>query len=295
MSREFTVIKKDSDGIYRSSSYDPKNAIAGDTDSVYLSLDSLFSREVNRSEVVETADKIGETVNQSFPQFLMDMFNVKGENASIVLTDRETVAKGTIALAPKMYIMRVVNNEGIDYDPPKSKIMGVAIKKSDTPKVIQSALTDIVNLILDGKDPKEIDSYIVEFKKRYDELSIEDVGIPKSVKSLKKYLEIDDPTMKGFPGHVKASIVYNSLCGPNDVKIRPGDKVKVAYLDGYDVEAIAIPSDADVLPDFAYELDINRKRHWKYAEGKIDTIIKPIRYDKKSRQEDFVNQMFGIK
>ena len=294
MNRTFNVISKIGDG-YKSVPYDPVYAIAGDTDSVYLDLNDVFSRDADKEDVIKVADYIGEQVNLAIPQFLRDVFNVRPENSSIVLTDREVVSDGAAMLAPKCYAMHVINKEGIDCD--KMKIMGLAVKKSDTPKVIQDCMAEIIQMMLKGRSSLEVQKYIDSFREEFYTMSLAQVGIPKSVKALRKYIDLlpSVPDMKGFPGHVKASLVYNSRCSKSDIKIRAGDKVKIVYILGDpDTNSIAIPSDAEVLPDFVSNLRINRTRHWEYAKGKIDTLIVPVGYDQKSRQQNFVNELFGL-
>ena len=47
--------------------------------------------------------------------------------------DKEVIANKGIWTAKKRYILNVYNSEGVDYDEPKLKIMGIEAVKSSTP------------------------------------------------------------------------------------------------------------------------------------------------------------------
>lgn len=264
--------------------YHPNHIIAGDTDSVYVNLGHKFNKDADIKDVVAFADMIGTETNHAFPQFMKDVFNVDHERASVIQTDREVVADKAYFLGKKMYVMHVCDMEGLPVD--KLKIMGVAIKKSDTPKIIQSMLTELVNMLMDQKSYKHIKIFIDTFVKTYHNKSLLEIGKPMSVKSLKKYeVKYDkNKSMKGFPYHVRASMFYNSLCGVSDTKIVSGDKIKIIYLNHKKFKYIAVPVDAEILPSFVYEFDIDWVTQWGTVQKKIDIFLKPIGYDKTSRQ-----------
>ena len=271
--------------------YQPKHIIAGDTDSAYIDLSCKFDKNSNKNDVIDFADMIGKDANAAFPQFMKDIFNVDADRSVVIQTDREAVADKAYFLGKKMYVMHLVDMEGISVD--KLKIMGVAIKKSDTPKVIQNMLTDLVNLLMDKKSYDDIKKFIDIFKKEYHNMSFLEIGTPKSVKSLKKYeikyQECGD--MKGFPYHVRASMYYNSLCGLSDTRIMSGDKIRIVYLNHSTFKYIAVPVDADVLPSFIDDLDVNWNQQWETVMKKINIFLTPIGYDKKSRQNSLTESL----
>lgn len=268
--------------------YNPEYVIYGDTDSVYMDLSEIFERDEDKENVIEFSDKLGEDVNKTFPQFMSDVFNVSPERAEPIQTDREAVSDKSVFFTKKRYAMHVINNEGIDCD--KSKIMGLEIKKSDTPIIVQNFLHTIVDMLMDHRTYNDIKKFISDFKEEYQKQDITSIGIPTNIKTLNKYVEKYDGSFKGFPWHVKASMIYNSLCSSSDVTIRAGDKIKIIYVIHHDIKAIAFPSDADMLPSFLDEFDIDWKRMWERIDKKLENYLKPIGYDKKSLQKTIVNQ-----
>lgn len=271
--------------------YDPKYLIAGDTDSSILDLSDVFDEQSSKEEVCEFADSIGEKVNETFPQFMKDVFNVSEDRSNVIQTEREVVADKAYFLAKKMYVMHVVNSEGIDED--KLKMMGVAIKKSDTNKLVQDMLRELVEMLMDRKPYEEISKFIETFKNDYHQRHISEIGRPISLKSYHKYERIYEKTnsFKGIPYHIKAALMYNSLCTSRDKKLESSDKAQIVYIKHYKNNAIAIPVDVDVLPDVLDELTIDWKRQWETVQSKIDIFLKPIGYDKKSRQKQHTRSL----
>jgi len=234
---------------------------------------------------------IGKEANNAFPQFMKDVFNSDWNRSRVIQTDREAVADKAYFLGKKMYVMHLVDMEGVEVD--KLKIMGVAIKKSDTPKIIQSMLTDLVELLMDKKSYEEVKIFVDTFEEEYHDMSFLDIGNPKAVKSLKKY-EVkyeSAKNMKGFPYHVRASMNYNSLCGSSDTKIMSGDKVRIVYLNHPTFKYIAVPVDAEVLPDFIDQLEVDWKSQWNTVLKKVNIFLTPIGYDRKSRQNALTSSL----
>ena len=271
--------------------YDPIHVVSGDTDSCYIDLSAVFEPDANEDDVIEFADEIGERVNDTFPQFMKDIFNVDKDRSHPIETDREIVATKGILLAKKKYVLHIINNEGIKCD--KLKMMGVEIKKTDTPKLVQKLLKDLVELLLVRTSYDKVRSFLEDFKEEYFKKTIREVGVPSSVKSLKKYEKIFNVTQstKGFPSHVKASMNYNNLCGVNDRKIMTGEKVLVAKVTHPKFDRIAITVDVEVVPEFVQDMVIDWNAQWETVNKKIDIYLKPIGYDKASRQKQTVKSI----
>jgi DNA polymerase elongation subunit (family B) len=271
--------------------YQSKYLIAGDTDSAYIDLGDVFDADADVKDVVEFADFIGKTTNDSFKHFMKDVFNVPDDRAEIIQTDREVVSDKSYFLAKKMYVMHVVNEEGVDVD--KLKMMGVSIKKTDTPVVVQNMLKDLVNMLMDRKSYEEVNKFITEFKAHYKTLPMLDIGKPIGVKSFTKYDTSYQKTgsMKNFPYHVRASIYYNELCGTNDLKIDSNDKVRIVYIKHPKYKYIALPVDVEEYPSFVDGLHIDWNTMWNTVQQKIDIFLTPIGYDRDSRQKTNIGKL----
>lgn len=271
--------------------YESKHLIAGDTDSAYIDLSGVFDRDANKEEVIEFADYVGKTTNDSFKYFMKDVFNVPDDRATIIRTEREVVSDKSYFLAKKMYVMHVINMEGVEVD--KLKMMGVSIKKTDTPVVVQNMLKELVEMLMDQKSYTEVKKFVDEFKEHYKTLPLLDIGKPIGVKSFTKYdvMYQKSGTMKNFPYHVRASIYYNELCGTNDRKIDSNDKVRIVYIKHPKYKYIALPVDVDEYPSFVDGLFVDWNAQWETVQKKIDIFLTPIGYDRGSRQKNKINSL----
>ena len=122
--------------------------IYGDTDSVYFSAWPAIQAEVqagkmtwNRETCIALYDQIGEAVNESFPGFMERAFHCPRDMGTIIKGGRELIASKGIFIKKKRYAVLIYDLEGVRLDvngkPGKVKAMGLDLKRSDTPKVVQ--------------------------------------------------------------------------------------------------------------------------------------------------------------
>jgi hypothetical protein len=124
--------------------------IASDTDSIYLNLGPLVERvyegrEKTAEGIVSFLDKICqmefEKYIESSYQELADYVNAYDQKMQM---KRENIADRGIWTAKKRYILNVWDSEGVRYEEPKLKMMGIEAVKSSTPapcrKMIKDAL-----------------------------------------------------------------------------------------------------------------------------------------------------------
>jgi DNA polymerase elongation subunit (family B) len=287
--QKFNVFSQNN-GKFSRKMYEPQFIITSDTDSVYINLTTIFDQNTDKDVVIDYSDKLGIDVNQSFPLFLRHVFNIPDNRTKIIKTDREVVSDKSFFCAKKKYVMHVINEEGIDKD--KTKVVGMEIKKSDTPVVIQDFLRDLVNMLMDDATYENVETYVKAFKCKFITLGMNDIGWPTTIKNLSKYLSIyqDTNDMKGFPYHVKASMFYNDNSALSDIMIRNGSKIKVVYIKHRDSESVAIPTDSDILSNFVNGLEIDWDIMWSKVQKKINIYLKPVGYDRDSRQQILTNK-----
>lgn len=287
----FDIFHYDEDGFIVYSPYSPENIIAGDTDSSYVCLDSVFEKDADPDKVIEFADWVGETVNDSFTQFMLDLFNSPGNRSNVVQTDREAVSDKSYFMAKKKYIMHVINSEGVPCD--ELKNTGTEIKKSDTPPIIQKFLSDLVDMIMNDKTFEEIRKFYMNFKESYQEKDIYTIAIPKTLKTFKNYNDMYQSTrsMDGFPYHVRAAIYYNENCGKNNKRLKAGDKIKICYIKHPSYPYMAMPAEEHDIAEFVYDLTIDQKTMWAKVMDKIEIYLTPIGLDKTSRKKTRINSL----
>ena len=131
-------------------------------------------------------------------------------------------------------MMRVFDSEGVRYDPPKQKIMGIETTRSSTPQVVRDSLKEAINLIL-TTDEDTVIKFIDDFRDKFETFSVEEIAFPRGVKGLDKYSSRGSIYKKSTPIAVKGSLIYNHYVDKFDIgkkyrKIINGDKIKFVHL-----------------------------------------------------------------
>jgi DNA polymerase elongation subunit (family B) len=148
--------------------------------------------------------------------------------------EREVIADKAIWVAKKRYILNVHNNEGVQYDEPKLKIMGIEAIKSSTPEVCRVKFKEIFEVIMRGSE-KETQSFIAKFKAEHKHLTVEDVSFPRGVSDVSKWFNHVTVYNKGCPIHVRGALIYNNAIRKAKLEnqyeiIHNGEKIKFVYL-----------------------------------------------------------------
>ena len=218
---------------------DEDYVIASDTDSVYITFESLVSKLFGESaetrKVVEFLDKVATDklepfINKSY-QSLAELMGAYDQK---MVMGREVIADKGIWTAKKRYILNVHNSEGVQYKEPKLKIMGIEAVKSSTPAPCREKIKEALKIIMGGTE-KELNVFIREFREEFMEMPVEDISYPRSCNGLAKYFSSNGLFKKGTPIHVKGAILYNHLIKENKLEgkypnIQEGDKVRFVAL-----------------------------------------------------------------
>jgi DNA polymerase elongation subunit (family B) len=213
--------------------------IASDTDSIYLKLGPLVSKFIKDTsepnKVISFMDKICEDKIQPF---IDKSYDELGEYVNAYQQKMEMKREGLsdkgIWTAKKRYILNVYNNEGVQYNEPQLKVMGLEMVKSSTPSVIRGKMYELIKLLVTGTED-DVHKFIAEFKEYFKTLPVEDISFPRGLNGLKNYSDSLSLYKKGTPIHVKGAIIYNhNLNKLNLTKkyplIQEGEKVKFTYL-----------------------------------------------------------------
>jgi DNA polymerase elongation subunit (family B) len=251
--------------------------VAIDTDSIYLTLEELVERTCEgktTEQKIKFMDKICEDVFQPFIdtgyQELADYMNAYSQKMQM---KREVLADKAIWTAKKRYVINVHNSEGVQYEKPKIKVMGLEMVKS------------------------KLHSYVTEFKKEFIKLPIEDIAFPRGVNGIKQYA--GSPIYaKGTPIHVRGSLLYNHYTKKLGLDrkyqaIRDGDKIKFVYVqtpNPLQEDVIAFPQQ---LPkEFGLEPYIDYDKQFeKVFLDALQIVIEPLGW--KTQEESSLEDFFG--
>jgi DNA polymerase elongation subunit (family B) len=211
---------------------DKDRVVAIDTDGVYVNMRDVVDK-FNPKNVVEFLDAFSgkrgiESVLEKTYEDLC--YRLNGFKNTMAMK-REVIADTGIWCAKKRYILNVHNSEGVAYDPPQLKMMGIEAIKSSTPKVCRAALKKMFGVIM-TKDQSAMQEQIAEFKKEFRALLPEAIAMPRGCNGLKKWSQGGGAIYKkGTPKHVRAALMYNATLKKMGLTnqyeyIQSGDKIR---------------------------------------------------------------------
>ena len=249
-----------------------KTIIYGDTDSAYFSAWPVLKDKVEKGELewnkdvaIKLYDQIADQVNVSFPEFMKKAFNCPRDNGQIIVGGREMVATKGLFITKKRYAVLIYDMEGYRTDtgdsPGKIKAMGLDLKRSDTPKIVQDFLSDILQGVLTGLGRDETLEKVKLFKEEFMLRPGWEKGSPRRANNMTKFQALEERLGRAnMPGHVRASMNWNRLRKMNSdrysAEIKDGAKVIVCKLKanplGY--TSVAYPTDEPHLPQWFKDL-----------------------------------------
>jgi len=272
--------------------------IYGDTDSCYFSAWPMLKEDVeagrmewNKDICVSLYDSIAEQVNQSFPGFMEQAFHCPREMGSVIKGGRELVASKGLFITKKRYAVLYYDKEGKRLDvngyPGKVKAMGLDLKRSDTPKVVQEFLSDILENVLTGHSRADVIEKIRAFKYVFMERPAWEKGTPKRVNNLTKY---GDAELKegraNMPGHVRAALNWNTMRRMNSdnysMQIIDGMKTIVCKLKSNALgwTSIGYPTDEMHLPQWFRDLPFdNSLMETTIIDSKVSNLLGVLNWD----------------
>jgi hypothetical protein len=249
-------------------------------------------------------DTIADVVNQSFPGFMMRAFHVDEEHGKIIEAGREVVAKRGLFIKKKRYALLCNDIEGArqdgNADGGKLKALGVELKRSDTPAVIQDFLKDVLIKALRGEDEEKIRKDIREFRLEFRQWPGWKKGTPKRVNGLTQKVEMEKTFGRvAMAGHQRASMNWNvlkkTLKDNYSMNIQDGAKVVVCKLkpnnkftvNGQNITSIAYPVDQEHLPDWFMGLPFDEDAMEELLiDKKLENILGVLRWRLRRPEDD---------
>jgi len=275
-----------------------KCIIYGDTDSVYFSAWPVIKEEVeagrmewNKDICTQLYDNIADQVNDSFPGFMERAFHSPRDMGALIKGGRELVASKGLFIKKKRYAVLIYDLEGkrLDKDgkPGKVKAMGLDLKRSDTPKVVQDFLSSLLTDVLTGSDREHVYERVREFKLLFADRPAWEKGTPKRVNNLTKYSAAEkDQGKANMPGHVRAAMNWNNLRRMHSdnysMQIIDGMKTIVCKLKdnplGY--TSVGYPTDETHIPVWFKELPFDDDRMESgIVDQKVENLLGVLNWD----------------
>lgn len=271
--------------------------LASDTDSVYITFDKLVEKfnPKNPVDFLDTIakEKIEPFIDASY-QELADYLNAYDQKMQM---KREVIADKGVWTAKKRYILNAYDIEGVRYQEPTLKMMGIEAVKSSTPAPCRAKIKEALKIMMSGTE-KELNTFIQDFREEFLTLPPEEIAYPRSVNGLSKWTESHTLFKKGAPIHVKGGILYNHLIKKNKLEnyypyIQEGDKIKFLYLklpNVYQSSAISfittLPKQLDFQVDYELQFEKSFIEPLNFIIEKIGWLVDRT-YGTQGTLEDF--------
>ena len=281
--------------------------VAVDTDSVYISFDEMIKR-INPDNPIDFLDKVAsEKIEPYMDQCYLDLKEYMNAYDQKMIMKRENIGDKAIWTAKKRYIMNVWDSEGVRYNEPKLKMMGIEAIRSSTPSVIRDYIKETLKLIM-NTDETTTQKYIAQIRDEFNSLDFEQVAFPRGVSLTtwkttsdgRRYPEpyADPKTIykKSTPIQVKGVLLYNHLLNKYGLskkyeQIKDGEKIKFSYLKVPNpLRDKVIASTGSLPPEFGLDKYIDYDT--QFEKGYLDPmniILSVIGWsaEKQSTLEDF--------
>jgi hypothetical protein len=293
------------------------------TDSAYFSaypvmkdLPEFKDFDWSKENVTDLYDKIADITNASFSEFMNKAFNCPPQNGSIIKAARELCAIQGLFITKKRYAVLIYDKEGkrkdINGKKGEIKAMGLDLKRSDTPKIVQDFLSDLLIDVLTGSKESEIQNKILEFRKEFRSWPAWLKGSPKRANKITYYEGIinarQKPDLKtsapkkSIPGHVLASINWNRL------KKIYNDNYSMPIQDGFKVIVCKLKSNPSGLTSVAYPVDEMTLPQWfkelpfdddameaAIIDKKVQNLLGVLKWDLESNKDNNTfNELFSF-
>ena len=253
--------------------------LASDTDSLYVTMEKMVEKVglTDTDKIIKFLDtvcdgKIQDVIDKCYGEMAeyVNAFQQK------MVMKREVLADVGIWVAKKHYVLNVHNSEGVQYEEPKLKIMGIEAVKSSTPEPCRNALKKAFKIMMNGTEDDVI-NFIEEFKTEFNTFPAEDISFPRSVKGLAKYYDSATIYRKSTPIHVKGSLIYNKILQNKRLTrkypvIQEGEKIKYAYLKEPNPTGDTVIAMLNNLPD-EFELKQYIDYEKQFSKSFLDPMI----------------------
>ncbi len=252
-----------------------KRVLYSDTDSIYITIPTKEDRTKMSTEdkwqiVLKTADKINNAIIKYMQDYYLPKSNINGEHNMTDFKSELLASSIMFTGVKKNYAYTMECVEGVKLDVPKVKYTGIQVIKSDTSKLTQGMLRDMIENVILNIAVTEKSKALVEIVNIWDKKFKEDIadfdfniiGIPG--KWGKKIQFINGMKLYNF---LVNDEVFNSGSSGKFIYCRFTNKHK--FKDILDIEktnGICVPYSYDVellkLKLKEYSIELDSKTQW---------------------------------
>ena len=255
--------------------------VASDTDSIYVEMAPLVDKVCKDKSTQQITDFLNKVSEQKLQIVIDDSFKRLAEYVNAydqkMIMKREVIANKGIWVAKKRYILNLFDEEGVRYEQPKLKVMGVEAIKSSTPEICRGKIKEAISIIM-NKSEEDLIKFVSTFKEEFKKLSPEEVSFPRTCNNVLRYTDNSNIYKKGTPIHVKGALIYNYFLHKHKLEykypvIKDGDKIKFLMLKLPNTFKDQVISFSTRIPH-----EFNIKRYVDYDLQFEKTFTDPLRF-----------------
>lgn len=250
-----------------------------DTDSAYINMDDLVKKHCKGKTDQQIVDYLENFVFKIIQPELNKKLAVVAKSMGIddckISFKLECIGPSLIMCVKKKYMFDILYSEGVRYNEPKMKVMGIEIVRSSTPSVVKEYLKKAAKICLSG-DESQLHTYVKQVKEDFMKLDYTQASFPRGCNGMKTYAS--KTSIYGFktPSHVKGALLYNHYLRKNQLHtkyplVSDGEKIKYVHLKKMNPIHETIISFPDRLP---VELDLVKYIDWDTQFEKA--FLKPL-------------------
>lgn len=259
----------------------------GDTDSLYLELKDVAARFTSSSPA-EMARKLHKfcdgPLQDCITKSTESLYEYTNSYENHMHMKHEVIGQRLLCRAKKNYAMNIWFKEGVWYDRPKLKMVGLEPVKSSTPPRFRDWIKEAIEICLTGSQ-QDLFDYVDRRRDEFEKLPLNDISVPKTVNNISKYV-CKDGFRKGTPINSRGAIVFNKMLTDMDISykyepIEEGDRVRSLYLKTPNVTGGNTISYKTVLPEeFGLHDRIDRELMFdKFFMSPVGSISKLVGYE----------------
>lgn len=166
----------------------PSACIGGDTDSFYVNF-GPYAEALGLTTVDQISDYIKDVLEPVIEEACKKYFDYMNHFEFCLNFKREVIAESGFFLdKKKRYAMLVKDSEGVRFNEPELKVVGLELLRSSTPAAVKPWLEEAIKVILENNRPKLV-KWLQDKREIYETLPIEDISQNSSVSNISKYIE----------------------------------------------------------------------------------------------------------
>jgi DNA polymerase elongation subunit (family B) len=288
--------------------------IYADTDSLYVDIGKIVESlniENRDSTDPEKMKPVIDIINTEVVPFISSVIN----KSMSILTEKkyncvknliqfkvEKVARRSIFLEKKKYVMWVVYDGEANMAIDKLKATGIELVRSSTPPLAKTYMKKYIFELLKTMDRDKFVQHIKEVRQKFMEAEIVDISFPSTANNYNKYFEkfLELGRFKSTPIHIRGGVIYNDYLEEHPEfkqsydAIYEGDKVKLIHMKkGKDWSTDVLTYKEKWPKDFNIDEYVDREKQFEKAFlNPLEKFFELLHWEKPSLNQSEIESYF---